>query len=214
MVHCPRRASSRCAAPMDLPARPTVRADSSPTFNIAVRGRPAPPAMGERPQRRQIDMGQIDTGVSLKKLDGGSATIPETAVASLRAALRGTAPMRGERGYDEARTLWNGMIDRYPGLVIRALGTSRHSGGGELRPRERAAAGHPRRRAPDRGSRRGRRRAAARSLADAFGPCRPEAKRTALVGRGRAAVGCRRRNPGSTASRSRSASIPPPGSPG
>lgn len=47
---------------------------------------------------------------------------PET-IDSLSAGLRGAVIRPGEDGYDAARSLWNGMIDRKPGLVIRALGT-------------------------------------------------------------------------------------------
>jgi FAD/FMN-containing dehydrogenase len=32
--------------------------------------------------------------------------------------------MAGEPGYDEARTVWNGMIDRRPALVVRATGNA------------------------------------------------------------------------------------------
>lgn len=62
--------------------------------------------------------------VSLMGLDGGSVSIAGPALEALRAALRGPLCHPGEPGYDPARTLWNAMIDRRPGLVIRALGTS------------------------------------------------------------------------------------------
>lgn len=61
--------------------------------------------------------------VTLHGLNGGSKTIKSEAIDALSAALRGAVIAPGEPGYDEARTLWNGMIDRKPGLVIRALGT-------------------------------------------------------------------------------------------
>ncbi|MGB8621945.1 MAG: FAD-binding oxidoreductase [Paracoccaceae bacterium] len=60
----------------------------------------------------------------MKTLDGGKTTISDDTLAALKAGLRGLAVMSGEDGYDEARTIWNGMIDRHPGLVVRALGTS------------------------------------------------------------------------------------------
>jgi UDP-N-acetylenolpyruvoylglucosamine reductase len=40
----------------------------------------------------------------------------------LRAQLRGSLCLSGDHGYDEARTLWNAMINRRPGVVIRAAG--------------------------------------------------------------------------------------------
>ena len=61
--------------------------------------------------------------LSLKALDGGSRSLSEATITALGSALRGTAVVRGEPGYDEARTLWNAMIDRHPGLVIRAKST-------------------------------------------------------------------------------------------
>jgi FAD/FMN-containing dehydrogenase len=43
---------------------------------------------------------------------------------ALRGALRGPASLDGEAGYDEARTVWNAMIERFPGVVIRAAGAA------------------------------------------------------------------------------------------
>jgi FAD/FMN-containing dehydrogenase len=45
-------------------------------------------------------------------------------VAALRGNLRGTTALPGEDGYDAARTIWNAMIDRRPGLVVRCLGAA------------------------------------------------------------------------------------------
>ncbi|HEY1502735.1 MAG TPA: FAD-binding oxidoreductase [Stellaceae bacterium] len=42
----------------------------------------------------------------------------------LRGKLRGSAVLPGEEGYDAARTIWNAMIDRRPGLVLRCLGAA------------------------------------------------------------------------------------------
>jgi FAD/FMN-containing dehydrogenase len=58
--------------------------------------------------------------LTLKELDGGTTSVPSDAIE----ALRGQIAMTGEPGYDEARTIWNAMVDRHPGLVIRALGAS------------------------------------------------------------------------------------------
>ncbi|HSF95147.1 MAG TPA: FAD-dependent oxidoreductase, partial [Thermohalobaculum sp.] len=40
----------------------------------------------------------------------------------LRASLRGKALSPGESGYDDARALWNAMIDRHPVVIVRAEG--------------------------------------------------------------------------------------------
>ena len=43
----------------------------------------------------------------------------ETTIRELRSSLRGDVLRPGDAGYDEARRLWNGMIDRSPGLIVR-----------------------------------------------------------------------------------------------
>ena len=61
--------------------------------------------------------------LKLRGLNGGSVSVDAEALDNLTAAVRGAVIRPGEDGYDTSRTLWNGMIDRKPGLVIRALGT-------------------------------------------------------------------------------------------
>jgi FAD/FMN-containing dehydrogenase len=41
----------------------------------------------------------------------------------LRARFRGALLRPGEEGYDEARRVWNGAIDRHPALIARCVGT-------------------------------------------------------------------------------------------
>ncbi len=43
---------------------------------------------------------------------------------SLRAGLEGDALLRDSAGYDEARRVWNGMIDRFPAAVVQVQNTS------------------------------------------------------------------------------------------
>lgn len=40
-------------------------------------------------------------------------------IEAFRADLSGTAPTRGDDGYDEARSAWNGEINRYPAVIAR-----------------------------------------------------------------------------------------------
>lgn len=47
-----------------------------------------------------------------------------TTVESLADQLRGTVSPPGDEGYDEARTVWNAMIDREPAVVARCAGNA------------------------------------------------------------------------------------------
>jgi len=58
------------------------------------------------------------------KTNGGPATVAPETVEALRGRIRGAVCLPGEPGYDTARTIWNGMIDRHPALVIRAAGAA------------------------------------------------------------------------------------------
>jgi hypothetical protein len=57
-------------------------------------------------------------------LDGGSVSVGEAAIEALKTELRGTAVRPGEPGYDEARTLYNAMIDNKPALTVRCAGVA------------------------------------------------------------------------------------------
>lgn len=62
--------------------------------------------------------------VSLIGLDGSRHAANGAAVERLRDIVSGAVVMEGGEGYDEARTLWNAMADRKPGLVIRAANSA------------------------------------------------------------------------------------------
>ena len=62
--------------------------------------------------------------VALTKLDGTQHIIPVDALNGLRAGLRGTMCLPGEPGYEDARTIWNVMIDRRPAVLVRAAGAA------------------------------------------------------------------------------------------
>jgi FAD/FMN-containing dehydrogenase len=48
--------------------------------------------------------------------------LDEAAIQDLGASLRGTLLRPGDDGYDAARRVWNGMIDRKPALIARCAG--------------------------------------------------------------------------------------------
>jgi FAD/FMN-containing dehydrogenase len=52
----------------------------------------------------------------------GLSTVTTEAVDALRAALLGSVLVPGDSGYDDARRVWNGLIDRYPAVIIRCSG--------------------------------------------------------------------------------------------
>ncbi len=53
-----------------------------------------------------------------------TAAIDQGAIDELRALVRGEVLAPGELGFEQARTIWNAMIDRRPGLVLRCLGVA------------------------------------------------------------------------------------------
>ena len=65
----------------------------------------------------------------LTTLDGGRVSVSEDAVAALSDALLGDLLTPESAEYDEARSLWNAMIDRRPGLIAdcRAEGDVSHA---------------------------------------------------------------------------------------
>ena len=64
------------------------------------------------------------TDLTIRTLDGSTKAVASDAISALRAKLRGNVALPGEDGYDAARSIWNAMIDRYPGMVVRCLGAA------------------------------------------------------------------------------------------
>ena len=51
-------------------------------------------------------------------------SLEHPAVAAFRTSLRGALVDRNDPAYDEARRIWNGMIDRHPALIARCVGAA------------------------------------------------------------------------------------------
>jgi FAD/FMN-containing dehydrogenase len=64
------------------------------------------------------------TNQTIRTFDGSTKALAPETIAALRGKLRGAAALPGEDGYDAARSIWNAMIDRRPGLVVRCLGAA------------------------------------------------------------------------------------------
>jgi hypothetical protein len=52
------------------------------------------------------------------------AALDEATVLELRASLRGPLLLPSDAGYEEARQVWNGLIDRRPALIARCAGAA------------------------------------------------------------------------------------------
>jgi FAD/FMN-containing dehydrogenase len=64
------------------------------------------------------------SGLEVARLEGGSVSLSDEAVASFAVDFHGLVVRPDEAGYDEARLVWNGMMNKRPGLVLRCLGTA------------------------------------------------------------------------------------------
>src|SRR5215831_12287691 len=64
------------------------------------------------------------TDLRITTTGGTDAILEDAAVLELRANLHGPLLCPGEAGYDEARKVWNGMIDRHPALIARCAGVA------------------------------------------------------------------------------------------
>ena len=60
----------------------------------------------------------------IRTLDEGTRAVSPEAMQAFRAAFRGAILRAGDAGYDEARQIWNAMIDRRPALIARCTGTA------------------------------------------------------------------------------------------
>jgi FAD/FMN-containing dehydrogenase len=50
--------------------------------------------------------------------------LSKTEIEAFKSSLRGELILPDEEGYDQSRTIWNGMIDKYPAMVVKCAGPS------------------------------------------------------------------------------------------
>jgi FAD/FMN-containing dehydrogenase len=60
--------------------------------------------------------------MTLKTLDGGETVIKQEILDGLKLSLSGLMLLPGDSGFEESRTVWNGMIDRNPAVIVKCLG--------------------------------------------------------------------------------------------
>ena len=66
-----------------------------------------------------------DQPVTIVRGDGlATSVLKESVVEDFKTSLNGTLLRPGEAGYDDARKIWNGMIDKRPALIARCRGVA------------------------------------------------------------------------------------------
>jgi FAD/FMN-containing dehydrogenase len=58
-------------------------------------------------------------GIGIRTLDGSDVVLPDDALEQLRTSFHGRLLIPDAPGYDDARTIWNAMIDRRPALIAQ-----------------------------------------------------------------------------------------------
>src|SRR5919199_1597620 len=61
-------------------------------------------------------------GLNIRTSDGAETVLDTQAIEQLATNLRGRLLTADAQGYDEARTIWNAMIDRRPALIVQCAG--------------------------------------------------------------------------------------------
>ena len=61
----------------------------------------------------------------IRTIDGAERGMRDSVIDTLAASLRGGALLRpADPGYDAARKIWNGMVDKHPALIVRCAGAA------------------------------------------------------------------------------------------
>ena len=60
----------------------------------------------------------------MRTVDSRDVQLPTQAVDGLAGSLRGRVVTPDAPDYDDIRTIWNAMVDRRPGMIVRCLGTA------------------------------------------------------------------------------------------
>ncbi|MHA2116964.1 MAG: FAD-binding oxidoreductase, partial [Candidatus Thorarchaeota archaeon] len=61
-------------------------------------------------------------GIRITSLTGEEDFLAEDAVENLKGQIQGDVLLSSDDEYDQARKIWNGMIDKHPALIVRCTG--------------------------------------------------------------------------------------------
>src|SRR5215475_11648430 len=62
--------------------------------------------------------------VDILTLNGVQSALGAQDIAALRSGLRGAVLLSGDDGYEAARRVWNGNVDRRPAAIVRCMDAS------------------------------------------------------------------------------------------
>jgi FAD/FMN-containing dehydrogenase len=64
------------------------------------------------------------SAVTARARNGAEIKVEPKSLEDLKSRLKGSLLLRDDAGYDDARSVWNAMIDRQPALIVRCLGVA------------------------------------------------------------------------------------------
>ena len=59
---------------------------------------------------------------ALKNRDGN--VVPTDVIDEFKSQVRGQVIVAGDDDYDTARRIWNALVDKHPGVILRCSGTA------------------------------------------------------------------------------------------